>query len=183
MSSITTAERRALRAKAHALSPVVSIGQQGLTPAVLHEIDVNLLAHELIKIRVFADQRADREALLQRICDELDAAPVQHIGKLLIVWRKAVRAEDPPETKPKRSARPGPGAKGTSAPRNAARKSPQARHPRTPVTRSPARPAPSAGGRGRGQAPAQGTQLGDRTVARREPSAGARRRRRGFSGS
>ena len=50
MRTLTPAARRALRAKAHHLRPFVSIGQHGLTPAVLHEIDVNLLAHELIKI-------------------------------------------------------------------------------------------------------------------------------------
>src|SRR5258708_28189560 len=89
MLALTPAARRDLRAKAHRLHPVVSVGQHGLTPAVLHEIDVNLLAHELIKVRVFADDRGAREALLARICAELDAAPVQHIGKLLVVWRPA----------------------------------------------------------------------------------------------
>jgi RNA-binding protein len=88
MKSLTPTERRALRAKAHHLEPVVIIGNAGLTPAVMHEIDVNLLAHELIKIRVFNDQRAGRDALLERICGELDAAPVQHIGKLLVVFRE-----------------------------------------------------------------------------------------------
>ena len=93
MNPLTSAERRALRAKAHALNPVVSIGQQGLTPAVLHEIDVALLAHELIKIRVWNDDRAAREELYAKICAELDAAPVQHIGKLVVVWRRAPEPE------------------------------------------------------------------------------------------
>jgi RNA-binding protein len=87
MPPLTPAARRALRARAHALRPVVSIGQQGLTAPVLHEIDVALLAHQLIKIRVFDDERARREALLGQICRDLDAAPVQHIGKLLVIWR------------------------------------------------------------------------------------------------
>ena len=64
MLALTPAERRDLRAKAHRLHPVVSVGHHGLTPAVLHEIDVNLLAHELIKVRVFADDRGAREALV-----------------------------------------------------------------------------------------------------------------------
>ena len=93
MKPLTSAERRALRAKAHALNPVVSIGQHGLTPAVLHEIDVALLAHELIKIRVANDDRAARELLYAKICAELDAAPVQHIGKLVVVWRLAPEPE------------------------------------------------------------------------------------------
>lgn len=89
MRTLPPAERRQLRAKAHHLHPFVSVGQHGLTPAVLHEIDINLLAHELIKIRVFVDDRRERETLLGRICEELDAAPVQHLGKILTVWRPA----------------------------------------------------------------------------------------------
>ena len=87
MLTLTPIQRRALRAGAHALHPVVAIGHHGLTPSVLHEIDVALLAHELIKVRVFGDDRAEREAVLARICDEVACAPVQHIGKLLVLWR------------------------------------------------------------------------------------------------
>ena len=88
MQTIPAAERRALRAKAHHLHPVVTIGAHGLTDAVLHEIDVALKAHELIKIRVWSDVRTDRDAFLERICRALDCAPVQHLGRLLIVWRR-----------------------------------------------------------------------------------------------
>src|SRR5262245_50730062 len=87
MLAIAPAQRRSLRALAHPLDPVVAIGQHGLTAAVLHEIDVALLAHELIKVRVLGDERAVRETLMARICDELACAPVQHIGKLLVLWR------------------------------------------------------------------------------------------------
>ncbi len=87
MTTLSPAERRAKRAAAHSLHPVVAIGHHGLTPAVLHEIDVALLAHELIKIRVFSDDRDARERMLSRVCAELLCAPVQHIGKLLVVWR------------------------------------------------------------------------------------------------
>jgi RNA-binding protein len=118
---------------------VVSIGQQGLTAAVLHEIDISLNAHELIKIRVFNDERADRDAMLARICDELDAAPVQHLGKMLIVWRPAPKIEVPT-----RRAVP----VGTSA----ARKAPQVRRPRSPLPRVPARPSPR--GKARAELPA-----------------------------
>ena len=95
MRTQTPAERRAFRAKAHHLHPFVSIGQHGLTPAVLHEIEIALAAHELIKIRVFNDERGEREALLARICDALDAAPVQHLGKILTVWRPAPESAAP----------------------------------------------------------------------------------------
>jgi RNA-binding protein len=60
---------------------------------VLHEIDVNLLAHELIKVRVFADDRNERERLFVQVCADLDAAPVQHLGKTLTLWRPS----PPPE--------------------------------------------------------------------------------------
>jgi len=75
---------------------VVSIGTHGLTASVLHEIDVNLTAHELIKVRVFNDEREERERVLARICADLDAAPVQHLGKILTLWRPTPA----PEAKP-----------------------------------------------------------------------------------
>jgi putative YhbY family RNA-binding protein len=87
MKTLSPPQRRTLRAKAHGLRPVVIIGHHGLTPAVMTEIDVSLRAHELIKIRVLGDDRSARGDALARICCELDAAPVQQLGKLLIVWR------------------------------------------------------------------------------------------------
>lgn len=84
---LTPAERRAHRADAHHLDPVVLIGGDGLTPAVQKEIDAALNAHGLIKVRVFGDDRAAREAMYQKLADDLNAAPVQHIGKLLVLWR------------------------------------------------------------------------------------------------
>lgn len=101
MLSITPEQRRALKAAAHALKPVVLIGEQGLTESVLKEIERSLLAHELIKIRVFGDDRALRAAQLTEICSRLDAAPVQQIGKLLVVWRPAPESDAP--NKPRRS--------------------------------------------------------------------------------
>ena len=85
--TLTTAERRALRADAHHLNPVVLIGGEGLTPAVVRETDQALKAHGLIKVRVFSDARDEREAALSGLCDQLGAAAVQHIGKLLVLWR------------------------------------------------------------------------------------------------
>jgi putative YhbY family RNA-binding protein len=84
---LTTAERRAFRADAHHLDPVVMIGGDGLTPAVIKETDAALKAHGLIKVRVLGDDRTAREAIFTQLCDQLDAAPIQHIGKLLVLWR------------------------------------------------------------------------------------------------
>lgn len=63
------------------------VGGDGLTPAVLKETDAALKAHGLIKVRVLGDDRAVREEILAQICDQLNAAPIQHIGKLLVIWR------------------------------------------------------------------------------------------------
>ncbi|MEB2348022.1 MAG: YhbY family RNA-binding protein [Comamonadaceae bacterium] len=84
---LTPAERRTHRAQAHHLHPVVLIGNDGLTDAVRHEVDAALSAHGLIKVRVFSDDRAERDALYRQLADTLSAAPVQHIGKLLVLWR------------------------------------------------------------------------------------------------
>ena len=84
---LTIAERKAHRAEAHHLDPVVMVGNDGLTPAVKKEADSALNAHGLIKIRVLGDDREAREAMYQQLADELGAAPIQHIGKLLVLWR------------------------------------------------------------------------------------------------
>lgn len=87
MLKLTPAERSALRSEAHALNPVVIVGEAGLTPSVMKEIDTSLNAHELIKVRVFGDDREARLEMYETICEELDAAPIQHIGKLLVLYR------------------------------------------------------------------------------------------------
>ena len=84
---LTPAQRKVHRADAHHLDPVVLVGGDGLTPAVVKEIDNALNAHGLIKVRVFSDDRTAREAMLQTLTEQLDAAPIQHIGKLLVLWR------------------------------------------------------------------------------------------------
>ena len=84
---LTPTERKAHRAEAHHLDPVVMIGGDGLTDAIRKEADLALNAHGLIKIRVLGDDRAARDAMYQQLADELNAAPIQHIGKLLVLWR------------------------------------------------------------------------------------------------
>ena len=87
MKPLSPTERRALRAKAHHLEPVVTVGHHGLTPAVLHEIDLALHAHELVKVKVLGDDREAREAMLAQAGEALDCAAVQHVGKVLVLWR------------------------------------------------------------------------------------------------
>ncbi|HKA42320.1 MAG TPA: YhbY family RNA-binding protein [Burkholderiales bacterium] len=93
MKTLTPAERRAMRARAHALHPIVMIGSAGLTAAVLKEIDLALKSHELIKLRMLGDDRQAREAALGQICTALDASPVQIIGKTIVVYRPAPEPE------------------------------------------------------------------------------------------
>ena len=85
--TLTAAQRKALRSQAHHLEPVVMVGADGMSAAVLKEADVALKAHGLIKVRVFADERQQRDKLLAQMAEALGAAAVQHIGKLLVLWR------------------------------------------------------------------------------------------------
>jgi putative YhbY family RNA-binding protein len=101
---LSSAERKDKRAEAHHLEPVVMIGNAGATPAVVREVDAALRAHGLVKVRVAIDDRAAREALFLALADELGAAPIQHIGKLVVLWRPV-----PPKEKVARDDRmPGP---------------------------------------------------------------------------
>lgn len=84
---LTPAERKIHRSEAHHLDPVVLIGNDGLTPSVQKEVDAALNAHGLIKVRVFSDDRTQRDTIFQQLADALHAAPIQHIGKLLVLWR------------------------------------------------------------------------------------------------
>ncbi|MCX7156712.1 MAG: YhbY family RNA-binding protein [Rhodocyclales bacterium] len=123
-AQLSPTQRRALRAAAHHLNPVVSISQKGLTPSVLAEIDRCLKAHELIKLRLYGIEREVREALFIEICTALNCAEVQHIGNLLVLWREnpkdataqefpegrtalapARRRKEPPATKKQAAAR------------------------------------------------------------------------------
>jgi RNA-binding protein len=98
---LTPAQRHALKGRAHRLDPVVMIGADGLTAAVLAEVDRALKAHELIKIRVTGDYGDARERFLGEICAAVGASPVQHIGKILVVYRE--RPPEEPRPTPARS--------------------------------------------------------------------------------
>lgn len=95
--ALTPIQRRALRAAAHYLQPVVTIAGNGLTAAVLKEIDTSLKAHELIKVKLHGIERDERAALLDEICASVACAPVQHIGNILILWRQKPAGEEAPK--------------------------------------------------------------------------------------
>jgi len=105
MLSLTADQRRELKARAHSLNPTVIIGNAGLTPAVLEEASRALNSHGLIKIRA-TGEREEREAMMQEICEQLGAAPVQHIGKILVVYRPVEVEHEPAKKPPRRPRKP-----------------------------------------------------------------------------
>lgn len=91
MKSLSPAQRQTLKGLAHPLQPVVMIGNQGLTPAVLKEVERSLAAHELIKIKAASDEAETRRLWMEAICKATGAAPVQQIGKILVIYRAAAK--------------------------------------------------------------------------------------------
>jgi putative YhbY family RNA-binding protein len=85
---LTPSERKAMRARAHKLDPVVMVGAKGLTDEVLAEIERALDAHELIKIRAPVLEREAREVAFLAICERTAGEAVQQVGKVLVLYRK-----------------------------------------------------------------------------------------------
>lgn len=84
---LTTRERAHLKARAHAMEPVVHVGHAGVTPEIVAEVERALTAHELIKVRIGTADRDARRALGDEIAAGTDAAVVHRVGKVLILWR------------------------------------------------------------------------------------------------
>jgi RNA-binding protein len=85
--NLTGAERRALKRLAHHLEVVVRTGNAGVTDAVIAEADQALTHHELMKVRVLAAERKDRDAMIEELCKRLGAALVQRIGHVATIYR------------------------------------------------------------------------------------------------
>ena len=77
-----------LRRRGHELDTIVRLGQHGLTDSVLREIDEQLEHHELMKVRVVSDDRAQRDAMVTDICTRLRAILVQRIGHVALLYRR-----------------------------------------------------------------------------------------------
>ena len=84
---MNTAEKKRLRAEAHALKPVVLMGQAGFTAAVLAEIELALDSHELIKVKIRAE-RDDRKRISDEICSATGAELIQSIGQIAVIYRR-----------------------------------------------------------------------------------------------
>lgn len=92
--SLTPRERAKLKARAHALEPIVQVGHGGLVDAVVVEVDRALTAHGLIKVKMRDADRDAREALSEALCARTEATAVQRVGKILVLWRP--RPDDAP---------------------------------------------------------------------------------------
>jgi len=139
MADLAPVQRKQLKARAHALHPILQIGEKGLTDAVVAEIDRALARHELIKIRAAPLDREAREVALAAICERTGAQPVQHIGKMLVVYRPRPPEEASTSAPPARRARtsgwderrPARAARPVRRPRSASPLRPPRRGPRT----------------------------------------------------
>jgi RNA-binding protein len=85
--TLTPRERQHLKARAHPLEPIVNVGHAGVTDGVMVELERALTAHELIKVRIGSADREARETLCNTICERTDAASVQRVGKVPVLWR------------------------------------------------------------------------------------------------
>lgn len=83
-----TSVKQSLKARAHSLKPVVLIGAKGLTPAVVEETNAALLAHELIKVKLYGVEKPERKLIAESLCESLKAELVQLIGNMVVVYRK-----------------------------------------------------------------------------------------------
>ena len=86
---LSSSQAKFLRTKAHPLKVVVSIGNKGISPALVDEAQVALSAHELIKVKLPAIDKADKQAMLSQLCDSTKAACVQLIGRVGVLYRPA----------------------------------------------------------------------------------------------
>jgi putative YhbY family RNA-binding protein len=85
--SLTPRERVKLKARAHALAPVVQLGHARVSASVVAEVDRALTAHQLIKVRIGVDDRDERHEVGDTLCERTDAAAVQRVGKIIVLWR------------------------------------------------------------------------------------------------
>ena len=93
--TVTARDRARLKARAHSLEPLVHVGHAGATGQLVTEIDRALAAHELIKVKVTAPDRDERDAICQDIAARTGAVAVQRVGKVVVLWRPKPDDEDP----------------------------------------------------------------------------------------
>ncbi|PKM46168.1 MAG: ribosome assembly RNA-binding protein YhbY [Gammaproteobacteria bacterium HGW-Gammaproteobacteria-1] len=87
--ALTQAQKRHLRKLAHTLKPVIIVGNAGVSPALVQELDTTLEHHELVKVRVNGEDRAARQAMVVELCDKSGGELVQTIGHIAVLYRRA----------------------------------------------------------------------------------------------
>ena len=95
--ALSNLQIRNLRAESHRLKlkPVVMIGQNGLNESVLNELERSITHHELIKIRIPAQDKTEKKVLIQSICDQLNAEEIHSIGHIVVLFRKNPNSKRP----------------------------------------------------------------------------------------
>lgn len=88
MDTLTEAEKKHLKGKAHALKPVVMIGQHGMKDTVMEEINKALAFHQMIKVKISGGDKTYRHALIETIANETDALPLQKIGNIAVLYKR-----------------------------------------------------------------------------------------------
>lgn len=86
-TALTSSQSRFLRGQAHDLKALLQIGAKGLTPAFLAELDAVLEQHELVKVKIGAEDREARDAMIGEIVENSGAALVQRIGHVAVLYR------------------------------------------------------------------------------------------------
>jgi len=85
---LTSKQIKFLKTRAHELKPVVRVGQHGLSEAVIKELEIALNHHELVKIKVAADDREARETMLLSMSKRTKSQVVQRIGSIVVLFRQ-----------------------------------------------------------------------------------------------
>ena len=98
------------------------ISEEGLSPGVLAEIERSLKSHELIKIRIFGTDRDERNTMLAAMCLHTAAMPIQHIGKVVVIYRENPKKPATRSTKPRRPLQRKTGASARFKPKDSERK-------------------------------------------------------------
>lgn len=85
--NLSNQQRKYLKSLAHGLNPVVRVGQHGLTDSVLNELDIALTRHELVKVKIAAEDRDARDAMLESMRASSQSVLVQRIGNVAVLYR------------------------------------------------------------------------------------------------
>ena len=97
--SLSTSQKRYLRGLAHALSPIVMVGNKGITPSLIKEFGSALDQHELVKVKIGGEGRAARAEQIDALAEQASAEVVQRIGHIATYFRR--NREDPKIALPK----------------------------------------------------------------------------------